>query len=237
MPAAPAGVRICAVFIVLASHGYAQQQQQSQGTATTFAVFMTCSGLLFSYYWRGGGSSSLVDVLSLLLVGSSLTPVLGTLTRTYATNTVTSLTRLCLVVHLLAMDSSSKQKEEEEEIATVSFNAGFAATLLMASRLESPFVVFAFSLLCAAVLVLLPYNVSGESVPRWLVGLTCVVSGIWLGARWVFGLLCVLWFVGVHSARVLERDAREAVPIVGKWDLLHVEEEQEVGIELRHSPT
>jgi len=158
-----------------------------------------------------------------------LSPVLGSLTQMYSSDTVTILIRVALAIHLLAMDT--RQDVPAAWTSPISFNAGFAATLLMASRLRSTFLIFSFAVLCAALLVFLPASMKRKRLPSFaLAFITLLATLHQLGFRSFLVFATSAWFIGIHSPRVLQRDAAESVQIVGKWDLLHVEEEEETGL-------
>jgi hypothetical protein len=221
--------RLCTVLLSICALDFAQAAEARGEDASR--TLLGLAGLLFACAAPGKGRPSVADGLSLLLVGACLCPVLGSLTASYSTDTVTLLTRASLLLHLLSMDT--REDVPQSWASPVSFNAGFAATLLMASRLRSPFLVFSFVALCAALLVFLPASLKRSPTPSTLlVVVTACAALAQLGPRTLGGFLCAVYFVGIHGPRMLQLEAQDprSVRIVGKWDLLEVQEEEETGV-------
>ena len=201
---------LSAVFLAVVVLDWCTSVETTRATEASAALLLVAIPALALAEDR----ASLQDTASLLLVGACMSPVLGSLTRTYASDTVTLLTRLSLALYLLAGDSP------------VALNAGFTAMLLMASRLESSLLVFAFAVTCTLLLFVLPSTALIS--PRLLAAATTVVVSAQLGARAGVTFAASAWFMGSYCPALL--DGEDVVHIRGKWDLLHVEEEEETGL-------
>lgn len=96
---------------------------------------------------------------------STFAPLLRTLTQSYSSDTVHTLAALCGVAHLYLYDYQRSTVSTRLD-CTVSLNAGFLMSLLLASRLEKSEVVAAFLLTSIVLLVLLPSAVVAAK-ERW----------------------------------------------------------------------
>ena len=165
----------------------------------------------------------LSDAGSLLMVAALLSPVLGTLTSAYATNTVENLIAGAFALHLLATDL-------RVDAAPVSLNAAFAAVILLASRFQHSAVAFGFSVACAAVLS--ATQATAPSTRRTVVlGLAALASSLALLPPLV--PLCYVLAVlvlRVWAVRVLDSALARRTPLHGPWEELRVEEEEERGV-------
>ena len=169
------------------------------------------------------GAPSLVDALSLFLIGASLAPVFGTLTSSYAENTVQVMTNFAYLVHLYSMDN--RIEIAHAWASPVSLNAAFASTLLQASRLHSSVLAFMFSILCTALLVFVPavdLSPRADFILACLAGLCCFT---WFGLRYAILFLAVFVFAAILGPRFLNSIVN--VRMHGPWDLLHVPEEED----------
>lgn len=246
-------VRLCAITLCLAAFKFALHYESiSLDREATFVLsLLACtvfSSILFMTTWwkwpsssnarGGGGGPSLVDSLSLLLIGASLSPVLGTLTSSYASNTVSQMTALAYLMHLIASDNRLDydlfHTNHPAWASPISFNSAFAGILLQASRFQNSALSFAFTVFCTSVLVFLPRGCSHENVSGVFALLCCCAeyfTWMWLGGlRQALGLSCALTFVGYVAPHIMFARIK-ADKLQGPWDLLRLEEVQEGGDE------
>lgn len=219
-------VRLCGTALCLAGFQFAVEfEAAGRGHEAMFALLASALAILcFSYLASPNPRPSLVDSLSLLVIGASVSPVLGTLTSSYASNTVSQIALLALAVHLLASDGL-----HSKQTSAVSFNAAFAGILLLSSRLESSALSFSATVFSTLLLVVLPKacgegNVRFVCMGLWLLA-ECAVA-VWFGRRLAVALLLVLLFVG-HVAPRLIFDKMHWDKLHGAWDLLRLEEVEE----------
>ncbi|KAH9253936.1 hypothetical protein BASA81_008060 [Batrachochytrium salamandrivorans] len=186
-----------------------------------FALLASALAILcFSYLASPNPQPSLVDSLSLLMIGASVSPVLGTLTSSYASNTVSQIALFALLVHLFASDGL-----HSKTTSPVSFNAAFAGILLLSSRLESSALSFSGTVFSTLLLVVLPKSCGENNVWFVLIVLWLLAEcgvGMWFGQRFALVLFLVLAFVG-HVAPRLMFDKMHWDKLHGAWDLLRLD--------------
>jgi hypothetical protein len=198
-----------------------------------------------------------IDVGSLLLLGGALSPVLSTLTFSFASNTVNNLIALFFLLHLYSTDlrrsttssthvstttttttthptpptTTSSSSSSSSYLSPISANSAFAAIILMASRLESSLFAFIFGTLCAGLLVI------GQTDDlSFIIVLGLIICSLF-GVEILFGtteclvLLTIYFFIGIIIPTLLDYNLKYwRKPLVGSWDILKVEEEEEKGV-------
>lgn len=163
---------------------------------------------------------SFVDLFSLLLIGICFTPVLITLTSSYASNTVGRLNKLFWILHCYTMSN-----DESAKWYAFSLNAAFSSIVLLASRLKHNFLSFSFSTLSITLLFI---NPDDESVigKAWQVLVAIVLCHFCYGVAKAVLFSCFLFFIGIASPIIIDYVAKQprSVRIRGSWDLLRVVE-------------
>ncbi|GLD95236.1 hypothetical protein PINS_up003880 [Pythium insidiosum] len=163
---------------------------------------------------------------------SLLSPVLRTLTRSFADDTIWALAILFAFIHLISHDYSYVNSGIGR--GTISLNAATFTAVLLGSRLHSNEQVFAFILLAIEVFAVFPmfqqavkrhserthliiaismFLLSSVLTYRISVPLSFVSSFIVVFVAFV----CPLWFMHVQEYKN---------EILGPWDIVHVQPEQ-----------
>ena len=163
---------------------------------------------------------SFIDFFSLLLIGVCFTPVLVTLTSSYANNTVGRLNKLFWILHCYTMSN-----DESAKWYAFSLNAGFSSIVLLASRLNHIFLSFAFSTLAITLLFINPDD-SSNIGKAWQVFISMVACKMYYKNQGVVIFSFFLFFIGVASPLIIDYIAKQprSVRIRGSWDLLRVVE-------------
>nr|CCA15444.1 phosphatidylinositol Nacetylglucosaminyltransferase subunit C putative [Albugo laibachii Nc14] len=123
------------------------------------AILPTFAFIIFRAYFQFPPDLSDVIGNSILFVStlSILSPVLGTLTQTYADDTIRALGILFGLIHLLSHNYTYIDSGIGSSLSgTISMNAAMFTAVLQASRLQSNVHVFAFLLLAIELFALLP---------------------------------------------------------------------------------
>uniref|UniRef100_K3WUM9 Phosphatidylinositol N-acetylglucosaminyltransferase subunit C n=1 Tax=Globisporangium ultimum (strain ATCC 200006 / CBS 805.95 / DAOM BR144) TaxID=431595 RepID=K3WUM9_GLOUD len=175
-------------------------------------------------------SSSLLFCATL----SILSPVLRTLTKSYANDTISALASFLAFVHIVSHDYNYVNSGIGRFSGTISLNAAIFTAVLLGSRLQSNEHVFAFILFAIEIFAVFP--IFQREVKRnserahlatavaffalsacltWPISrLLCVVSSAFV----VFlSLICPLWFMHVQEYKN---------EILGPWDIAHIQPEQ-----------
>lgn len=226
MPYRGVSTRLSTVALSMAAFQFAMdrelQHRETEGILTLSAL--AAMALITSMDAQQRlGAPSLVDALSLLLIGASMAPVFGTLTLSYANNTVNIMTNIAYLIHLYSMDN--RKDIAHAWASPVSLNAAFASTLLQASRLKSSALSFSFTLLSTSLMVFVPAASVTPELDFFLAGLAFLSSLVCFGLRRALSFLCVFFFVAIVGPRVLNRIS--SVKMHGPWDVLEVPEEDE----------
>jgi Phosphatidylinositol N-acetylglucosaminyltransferase len=226
MPLRGVSTRLSTVMLSMAAFQYSLESELNHkemeavivhGSLAVLALAISASAQ------QNVGAPSLVDAISLLLIGASLAPVFGTLTSSYATNTVEIMTNITYLIHLYSMDN--RIEIAHAWASPVSLNAAFASALLQASRLRSSALSFTFTILCTALLVFVPAADLPPMVDFLLAAAACTCSFIWFGIRRALLFIAVFVFVAVLGPRMLNKI--RSVKMNGPWDLLHVPEDED----------
>jgi hypothetical protein len=198
------------------------QRRETEGIVV-MAVLALLALLSSASAQHNEGAPSLVDALSMLLIGASMAPVFGTLTLSYANNTVNIMTNMAYLIHLYSMDN---RKEIAHAWASpVSLNAAFASTLLQASRLRSSALSFTFTVLSTSLMVFIPAASITPEVDFFLAGLAFLSNLMCFGIRRAFIFVAVFFGVAIVGPRVLNRIS--SIKMSGPWDVLEVPEEDD----------
>jgi phosphatidylinositol N-acetylglucosaminyltransferase subunit C len=160
-------VSAVAIFCVFFIHTY--YRRLSAGTLIALELLLLLAGwrgqrwVLRRDTWREALSRLDTAFLSearqlTLLVGwlLSLSPLLGTLTRTWSDDTITALVISLFLLHLGAHDYAYASNYTNRFRGTISLNAAVFASVLLAARLPSTPLVFAVMALAVQMFVLLP---------------------------------------------------------------------------------
>jgi hypothetical protein len=226
MPHRGVSTRLSTVALSMAAFQFALdrelQHRETEGIIT-MAALAAMALISSTDAHQNVGAPSLVDALSLLLVCASMAPVFGTLTLSYANNTVNIITNIAYLIHLYSMDN--RKDIAHAWASPVSLNAAFASTLLQASRLRSSALSFSFTLLATSLMVFVPAAPVTPELDFFLAGLAFLSSFVCFGLRRALMFLCVFFFVAVVGPRVLNRIS--SVKMHGPWDVLEVPEEDE----------
>lgn len=219
--------RLSTVALSMAASKFSFDMEQLQQTSE--AVLVLCALAIVAIGASANakqnvGAPNFVDVMSLFLIGASLAPVFGTLTLSYADNTVTTMTYMAYLIHLYSMDNRSDVAHAWA--SPVSLNAAFASTLLQASRLKSSSLSFTYTLLATVLLVFIPATSISTEMDFGLAGLAAGFTLVCFG--WMRALLFVIVFltVAIAGPLALKRIPREKIN--GPWDVLQVPEEDEL---------
>jgi hypothetical protein len=226
MPQRGVSTRLSTVMLSMAAFQYSLDRELHHREMEAVGVLSGLASLALivsASAQQNVGAPSLVDALSLFLIGASLAPVFGTLTSSYAGNTVEIMTNFAYLVHLYSMDN--RIEIAHAWASPVSLNAAFASTLLQASRLRSSALSFTFTILCTSLLVFVPAADLPPQVDFILAALACLCSFIWFGLRRAILFIAIFVFAAILGPRMLNKIT--SVKMNGPWDLLHVPEEEE----------
>lgn len=107
--------------------------------------------------WGSGGAIG--PIRNGLVLGAFLlflTPILQSLTAAYSDDTILFLSMVCLMLHLLTQDYAYINNYRERFSGMASLNLAIFATVMLASRLETNALVFAFVLFAMELFAALP---------------------------------------------------------------------------------
>ena len=167
-------------------------------------------------------------LLLFLVLLMAVSPVLHTLTKTYASDTIYLLAVLLGTVHVFSYDFTYMLNMSREFKGTVSMNAALLCSILLASRLSSN--LHCFGLMCFAVelfslspilwhmLRMYSTNVHAAFTAAMVVSVSVLLA---LTHRRIFGFLFVFAAVVIPfvAPLVFLRVQRFKVRIAGPWDL------------------
>ncbi|CEG44691.1 phosphatidylinositol n-acetylglucosaminyltransferase subunit [Plasmopara halstedii] len=165
---------------------------------------------------------------------SLLSPVLRTLTKSYADDTIWVLATFLGMLHLLTHDYNYVNSGIGRFSGTISLNAAIFTAVLLGSRLQSNEHVFAFVLLAIEVFAIFPifqrevkryserlHLITTAMILFLALTLTWQISGllsVLTGAFVIFlAFVCPLWFMHVQESKS---------EILGPWDIAHIQPEQ-----------
>lgn len=166
-------ISCCTLFVVLFHVMYADIVAPE--VVLNRSMFLTLAGyLLFmstQRTWTNMLRNDSKTVLSVLIFGYILSPMLHTLTDSISTDTIFTLTFFVMTIHLIFFDYGLPAFMVSEAI---SLNAAIFGSICLASRLPSSFHAFALLVVAAQFFVLLPILVRAFWRP-WLI--VFVVAG------------------------------------------------------------
>ncbi|KAG7393236.1 hypothetical protein PHYPSEUDO_011241 [Phytophthora pseudosyringae] len=165
---------------------------------------------------------------------SLLSPVLRTLTRSYADDTIWALATFLGLLHLITHDYNYVNSGIGRFSGTISLNAAIFTAVLLGSRLQSNEHVFAFVLLAIEIFAMFPifqrevkrhserlHLTTAAALFALSVALTWKLSALLsalAGALVLFlAFVCPLWFMHVQESKN---------EILGPWDIAHIQPEQ-----------
>ena len=215
---------------------YCWNLQLSEEILIRIDSFLLLSGyILYAFIKRDTKQLLHTAKTGVLLLGSlfNLCPVLQTINKTYANDTIGLLFLIFLFFHLILYDYSFVQQDENSNRRTpgvTSINSGLISALMASSRLQGVYYVFGILSLAFMVFGFLPYlrrlihNYSYEVYKISVFLLTFVnslimfkISGIlssMILLSFIFiRYLCPLWLISMHSYKN---------EIEGPWDLPNV---------------
>jgi len=226
IPQRGVSTRLSTVMLSMAAFQYALDREVHQKEAEGVLVLGGLAGtalLASASVQRNVGAPSLVDALSLLLIGASLAPVFGTLTSSYAENAVQVMTNMAYLVHLYSMDN--RIEIAHAWASPVSLSAALASSLLQASRLKSSALSFTFVILCTALLVFLPGADLPPQIDFVLASIASICCFLWFGLRRAILFIAIFVSVAILGPRLLNKIENERIK--GPWDLLEIPEEED----------
>ncbi|TMW62986.1 hypothetical protein Poli38472_005604 [Pythium oligandrum] len=229
--------QICAVLIFFSVFVYIEEGTLAIEVLACIDAVLAVGGYLVLRLWCNvplGVTDSLRSCLLFCATLSLLSPVLRTLTRSYADDTIWALAALFALVHLISHDYVYVNSGIGRFSGTISLNAAILMAVLLGSRLHSNEQVFAFILLAIEIFAVFPMfqrEVKQRSEEAHLIitvgffllsalltyplsVLVSTVSSVFI----VFvAFVCPLWFMHVQEYKN---------EILGPWDIVHVQPEQ-----------
>lgn len=173
----------CTLFLVLFYVMYADLVVPE--IVLTFSTLVTLVGYLMFMFTQNQRSEMLKNdsktVLSVLIFGHLLSPMLHTLTDSISTDTIFTITFFVMTIHVMFFDYSLPAFMVSK---AVSLNAAIFGSICLASRLPSSFHAFTLLVVAAQIFVLLPILVRAIWNP-WLILIV------------VFGCSYTLWLLSV----------------------------------------
>ncbi|ETP43370.1 hypothetical protein, variant [Phytophthora nicotianae P10297] len=227
--------QICAVLIFFSVFEFVRQDAVSAVLLGGIDVFLAVVGFAVLRIYL---NLPLLDTLSSCLLFcatlSLLSPVLRTLTKSYADDTIWALVTFLGLLHLITHDYNYVNSGIGRFSGTISLNAAIFTAVLLGSRLQSNEHVFAFVLLAIEIFAMFPIfqrEVKRHSERLHLITavalfalsstLTWQLSGllsVLAGAFVLFlAFVCPLWFMHVQESKN---------EILGPWDIAHIQPEQ-----------
>ncbi|CAI5736974.1 unnamed protein product [Hyaloperonospora brassicae] len=229
--------QICALLIFFSVFEFVRQDAVSAVLLGAIDVFLAVAGfavlrvcLVLPLHTVDTLKSCLLFCATLSL----LSPVLRTLTKSYANDTIWALATSLGLLHLVTHDYNYVNSGIGRFSGTISLNAAIFTAVLLGSRLQSNEHVFAFVLLAIEIFAMFPifqreikrhserlHIITAvvlfalSSALTWqLSGLLSVLSGAFVSFL-AFG--CPLWFMHVQESKN---------EILGPWDIAHIQPEQ-----------
>ncbi|CAH0488084.1 unnamed protein product [Peronospora farinosa] len=229
--------QICAVLIFFSVFEFVCQDAVSAVLLGIIDVFLAVAGFVVLRIHLGLPLHTLDTLSSCLLFCATLSlmsPVLRTLTKSYADDTIWALATFLGLLHLITHDYNYVNSGIGRFSGTISLNAAVFTAVLLGSRLQSNEHVFAFILLAIEIFAMFP--IFQREIKRhserlhlmttavlfalslaltWqLSGLLSVVSGVLV---LFLAFVCPLWFMHVQESKN---------EILGPWDIAHIQPEQ-----------
>ncbi|KAF1773867.1 Phosphatidylinositol N-acetylglucosaminyltransferase subunit C [Phytophthora cactorum] len=230
--------QICAVLIFFSVFEFVRQDAISAellGVSTSSWRWLASRCFVFtSAYLCVNTMDTLSSCLLFCATLSLLSPVLRTLTKSYADDTIWALATFLGLLHLITHDYNYVNSGIGRFSGTISLNAAIFTAVLLGSRLQSNEHVFAFVLLAIEIFAMFPIfqrEVKRHSERLHLTtaaalfalssALTWQLSGllsVLAGAFVLFlAFVCPLWFMHVQESKN---------EIIGPWDIAHIQPEQ-----------
>ncbi|EGZ17361.1 hypothetical protein PHYSODRAFT_502438, partial [Phytophthora sojae] len=230
--------QICAVLIFFSVFEFVRQDAISAALLGGIDVFLAVTGFAVLRIHLGLPLHTLDTLSSCLLFCATLSllsPVLRTLTRSYADDTIWALATFLGLLHLITHDYNYVNSGIGRRFSgTISLNAAIFTAVLLGSRLQSNEHVFAFVLLAIEIFAMFPIfqrEVKRHSERLHLMtavalfalssALTWQLSALLSALAGAFVLflafVCPLWFMHVQESKN---------EILGPWDIAHIQPEQ-----------
>ncbi|KAG6623683.1 putative phosphatidylinositol N-acetylglucosaminyltransferase subunit C [Phytophthora cinnamomi] len=229
--------QICAVLIFFSVFEFVRQDAISAALLGGIDVFLAVAGFAVLRIHLGLPLHTLDTLSSCLLFCATLSllsPVLRTLTRSYADDTIWALATFLGLLHLITHDYNYVNSGIGRFSGTISLNAAIFTAVLLGSRLQSNEHVFAFVLLAIEIFAMFPIfqrEVKRRSERLHLMtaaalfalssALTWQLSALLSALAGAFvlflALVCPLWFMHVQESKN---------EILGPWDIAHIQPEQ-----------
>ncbi|RLN67829.1 hypothetical protein BBP00_00001369 [Phytophthora kernoviae] len=213
--------QICAVLIFFSVFEFVRQDEVSAVVLGGIDVFLAVAGYLVLRVHLGLPLHTLDTLSSCLLFCATLSllsPVLRTLTKSYADDTIWALASFLGLLHIITHDYNYVNSGIGRFSGTISLNAAIFTAVLLGSRLQSNEHVFAFVLLAIEIFAMFPIFqrevkrhserlhllttaalFALSSMLTWqLSGLLCVVSGMLI---LFLAFVCPLWFMHVQETK------------------------------------
>ncbi|KAG6969683.1 hypothetical protein JG687_00003055 [Phytophthora cactorum] len=229
--------QICAVLIFFSVFEFVRQDAISAELLGGIDIFLAVAGFAVLRIHLGLPLHTMDTLSSCLLFCATLSllsPVLRTLTKSYADDTIWALATFLGLLHLITHDYNYVNSGIGRFSGTISLNAAIFTAVLLGSRLQSNEHVFAFVLLAIEIFAMFPIfqrEVKRHSERLHLTtaaalfalssALTWQLSGllsVLAGAFVLFlAFVCPLWFMHVQESKN---------EIIGPWDIAHIQPEQ-----------
>ncbi|KAH9582041.1 Phosphatidylinositol N-acetylglucosaminyltransferase subunit C [Trypanosoma melophagium] len=145
------------------------------------------------------------QVLPLVAILILLSPALQTLTVTYSNDTIVALSTFAMCVHVLRTDYNYLNCYTEKYQQNVAINAATFGTILMASRIQSPFhsgALITFGILCFTLSPIPRHHLKRTSLTAH-VGLTFALCGLAAGCLIQVPIVAVLYCLLVVSVSLV----------------------------------
>ncbi|TYZ59574.1 hypothetical protein PybrP1_000433 [[Pythium] brassicae (nom. inval.)] len=229
--------QICAVLVFFSVFEFVRQDIISVALLGAIDVFLALAGyvvLRFRFRIALLAMDALSSSLLFCATLSILSPVLRTLTKSYADDTISVLAWFLAFLHIVSHDYNYVNSGIGRFSGTISLNAAIFTAVLLGSRLQSNEHVFAFILLAIEIFALFPIfqrEVKRNSERAHLVTAVALfvlsTSLTWPTSRLLsvvsalftlfLSLVCPLWFMHVQEYKN---------EILGPWDIAHIQPEQ-----------
>ncbi|KEG12140.1 phosphatidylinositol N-acetylglucosaminyltransferase subunit C [Trypanosoma grayi] len=145
------------------------------------------------------------QVLPLVAILILVSPILQTLTVTYSNDTIVALSTFAMCLHVLQTDYNYLNCYTMKYQQNMAVNAATFATILVASRIQSPFhsgALIAFGILCFTLSPIPRHHVKRTSLTAH-VGLTFALCGLAAGCLMLVPMLAVVYCLLVVAVSVV----------------------------------